>query len=220
MLAIESTMESRRGRKMDVKNNAITAMTPARNELAMHDGQTVRARDERELALLTRIAAHDSAAMKELYFLYHRRLARFLTRLTTRTDVAEEIINDTFWVVWQRASDFRRASLVSTWILGIAYRRALKTLRKLRPVHAVEEDPSEELSDAPWERAELSEWLGVALTRLPLEQRTVLELAYNLGHSCEEIATIMECPVNTIKTRMFHARRKLRGILLALAGTA
>jgi RNA polymerase sigma-70 factor, ECF subfamily len=220
MLAIQVTAESRRGRGSDVKNNADHPMTLPGSESSVRDSGTVAARDERELALLARIAARDSQAMKELYFLYHRRLARFLTRLTTRSDVAEEIINDTFWVVWQRAGDFRGASLVSTWILGIAYRRALKTLRRLRPMRVVEEEPSEELSDAPWERAELSEWLGVALARLPLEQRTVLELAYNLGHSCEEIATIMECPVNTIKTRMFHARRKLRGILLALAGSA
>ena len=76
-----------------------------------------------------RIAHGDRAAFKELYLLYHRRLARFLTRLTTRYDVAEEVINDTFWVVWQRAADFRGASQVSTWIMGIAYRRGLKTLR-------------------------------------------------------------------------------------------
>src|SRR6185312_4364811 len=85
--------------------------------------------EQRERALLARIAAHDSTAMKELYLLYHRRLARFLMRLTTRYELAEEIINDTFWVVWQHAGDFRGASRVSTWILGIAYRRGLKTLR-------------------------------------------------------------------------------------------
>ncbi len=89
--------------------------------------------EERERALLARIAAHDSAAMKELYLLYHRRLARFLMRLTTRYELAEEIINDTFWVVWQHAGDFRGASRVSTWILGIAYRRGLKTLRYAGP---------------------------------------------------------------------------------------
>jgi RNA polymerase sigma-70 factor, ECF subfamily len=219
MLAIEATAASRKGRTPDVENDVEDAMTAAERGSPVREDTTVAARDGRELALLRRIAARDNAAMKELYFLYHRRLARFLTRLTARTDVAEEIINDTFWVVWQRAGDFRGASLVSTWILGIAYRRALKTLRRLRPV-LPEEDAQEQLSDAPWERAELSEWLGVALARLPLEQRTVLELAYNLGHSCEEIAQIMECPVNTIKTRMFHARRKLRVLLLALAGPA
>jgi len=174
-------------------------------------------RNERERALLNGIAARNVAAMNELYHLYHRRLARFLTRLTSRYDLAEEIINDTFWVVWQRAGDFRGASQVSTWILGIAYRRALKTLQRQRPVLS-SEDGVEEPVDEPWQRAELSEWLSAALERLPLEQRMVLELAYHVGHSCEEIAQIMNCPVNTVKTRMFHGRRKLKLLLATLAG--
>jgi RNA polymerase sigma-70 factor, ECF subfamily len=221
MLAIRTTAAARKGRASGDNNNAINSMTAARQESPAAEGTTAAARDERELALLARIAARDSVAMKELYFLYHRRLARFLTRLTARTDLAEEVINDTFWAVWQRAGDFRGASLVSTWIFGIAYRRALKTLQRLRPPPSMEKDDSTEcLVDAPWERAELNEWLAVALARLPPEQRAVIELAYNLGHSCEEIARIMECPVNTIKTRMFYARRKLRVLLLALAGPA
>jgi RNA polymerase sigma-70 factor, ECF subfamily len=178
------------------------------------------ARNQHELALLARIATRDSAAIRELYLLYHRRLARFLTRLTSRTEIAEEVINDTFWVVWQRAGEFRGASLVSTWIMGIAYRRALKSLQRSKPTASIEDSGQDEPSEEPWRQAELSEWLSVALARLPVEQRTVLELAYNVGHSCEEIALIMECPVNTVKTRMFHARRKLRGLLQALGGPA
>ena len=171
-----------------------------------------------ELALLTRIAARDAQAMHELYHLYHRRLARFLMRLTSRYDLAEEIINDTFWVIWQHAADFRGASQLSTWIFGIAYRRALKTLKRVRPDLSTESDEAQELTEEPWQQAELREWLGVALAKLPHEQRMVLELAYNVGHSCEEIASIMQCPVNTVKTRMFHARRKLKGLLTSLAG--
>ena len=174
--------------------------------------------DERERALLARIAERDSAAMKELYLLYQRRLARFLMRLTTRYELAEEIINDTFWVVWQHAGDFRGASRVSTWILGIAYRRGLKTLRYAGPPPADFDVEAEAGSEEPAKQEELSEWLDVALQRLPLEQRMVIELAYHVGHSCEEIASIMECPVNTVKTRMFHARRKLKGLLTNLAG--
>ncbi|HJS91881.1 MAG TPA: sigma-70 family RNA polymerase sigma factor [Steroidobacteraceae bacterium] len=174
--------------------------------------------DERERALLARIAERDSAAMKELYLLYQRRLARFLMRLTTRYELAEEIINDTFWVVWQHAGDFRGASRVSTWILGIAYRRGLKTLRYAGPPPADFDVEAEGGSEEPAKQEELSEWLDVALQRLPLEQRMVIELAYHVGHSCEEIASIMECPVNTVKTRMFHARRKLKGLLTNLAG--
>ena len=177
-----------------------------------------RPTDERECALLARIAARDSAAMKELYLVYHRRLARFLMRLTARYDLAEEIINDTFWVVWQHAGDFRGASRVSTWILGIAYRRGLKTLRYAGPAPADIEIEAEPASDEPARQEELNEWLDVALRRLPLEQRTAIELAYHLGHSCEEIAAIMQCPVNTVKTRMFHARRKLKTLLTTLAG--
>ncbi|MGH8200103.1 MAG: sigma-70 family RNA polymerase sigma factor [Steroidobacteraceae bacterium] len=176
--------------------------------------------EQRERALLARIAAHDSAAMKELYLLYHRRLARFLMRLTTRYELAEEIINDTFWVVWQHAGDFRGASRVSTWILGIAYRRGLKTLRYAGPPPPDIDVATEAGTDEPARQEELSEWMDVALQRLPAEQRMVIELAYHIGHSCEEIASIMECPVNTVKTRMFHARRKLRTLLTTLAGPA
>jgi RNA polymerase sigma-70 factor, ECF subfamily len=175
--------------------------------------------DARDRALIARITSADRAALKELYLLYHRRLARFLTRITSRYDLAEEIINDTFWVVWQRAGEFRGASHVSTWIMGIAYRRGLKALKRARTQAGVYDVPEEGgASHEPWSGAEQREWLNVALARLPSEQRLVLELAYNLGHSCEEIAEIMECPVNTVKTRMFHARKKLKLLLPQLAG--
>ncbi len=181
-------------------------------------GPQAAAQNELEVALLVRIAAQDAQAMHELYHLYHRRLARFLMRLTSRYHLAEEIINDTFWVVWQHAADFRGASQVSTWVFGIAYRRGLKTLKRVRPDLIAEEGEAPEQFEDPWLHAELREWLGVALEKLPHEQRMVLELAYHVGHSCEEIATIMQCPVNTVKTRMFHARRKLKGLLTTLAG--
>jgi RNA polymerase sigma-70 factor (ECF subfamily) len=176
--------------------------------------------DARDRDLIARIAGADRAALKELYLLYHRRLARFLTRITSRYDLAEEIINDTFWVVWQRAAQFRGASYVSTWIMGIAYRRGLKALRRASfstvGLHDVPEQGA--ASHEPWSANERREWLAVALERLPSEQRLVLELAYHLGHSCEEIAEIMSCPVNTVKTRMFHARKKLKSLLPTLAG--
>ena len=88
-----------------------------------------RAANDVERKLLQRISAGDRDAFRDLYLRYHRRLARFLTRLTHRYEDAEEVINDTLWIVWQRAGDFRDASRVSTWIMGIAYRRALKLIR-------------------------------------------------------------------------------------------
>ncbi len=172
----------------------------------------------RELELLRQVASGDRTAFKELYLIYHRRLARFLMRMTSRHDLIEEVINDTLWTVWLKAGDFRGDSLVSTWIVGITYRRALKALRRhgaARPMLAEEVAvaPDTQLED------ENRQWLGQALAELPLEQRMVMEFSYLMGHSCEEIAQIMQCPVNTVKTRMFHAREKLRRSLPRLAGS-
>jgi RNA polymerase sigma-70 factor (ECF subfamily) len=174
--------------------------------------------NERELGLLRQVVLRDRAAFKDLYLIYHRRLARFLMRMTSRHDLIEEVINDTMWTVWEKAADFRGESLVSTWIVGITYRRALKALRRPTSIQLVH---SEEVQAAPDVNLadETRQWLDRALAELPIEQRMVLEFSYLLGHSCEEIAAIMQCPVNTVKTRMFHAREKLRRSLPRLAGS-
>jgi len=165
------------------------------------------------------VARGDREAFRELYIVYHRRLARFLMRLTRRYEVAEEIINDTMWVVWRKAGDFRGDSRVSTWIMGIAYRRALKALRSGRVAHqAVPMDEVLLVSPDEAADAEISELILRAMEQLPNDQRLTMEFAYGYGHSCEEIALIMNCPVNTVKTRLFHAREKLRRVLPGLAG--
>lgn len=174
--------------------------------------------------LLRRVAARDRGALEQLYVAYHRRLSRFLMRFTRRYDVAEEIINDTLFVVWQKAEEFRGDSQVSTWIIGIAYRRALKALSHLHVVERAEAAACEAEQDDEVGGAGLhdqdgvrNDWLAQGLSRLPLEQRMTLELAYFLGHSCEEIGQITGCPVNTVKTRMYNARQRLREILPQLA---
>ncbi|MGB6605834.1 MAG: RNA polymerase sigma factor [Steroidobacteraceae bacterium] len=175
----------------------------------------------RESELIARVARQDRRAFEELYNLYHRRLARFLARLTHRYDLAEEIINDTLWVVWRRARDFRGDSQPSTWIMGIAYRKARNAFRSAARTRARErlEGPvALPAADEPVRVAELRDWLGHALGRLPIEQRMAVELCYELGYSCEEIALIMGCPVNTVKTRLFHARAKLQKLLPELSG--
>jgi RNA polymerase sigma-70 factor (ECF subfamily) len=174
---------------------------------------------ERDNTLLVAIGAGDRRALEELYLSYHRRLARFLSRFTPRYENIEEIINDTFMVVWQNAKDFRNASQVSTWIIGIAYRTALKSFRRQKN-HTVAgslEDYPEQIVD-PTSDAEVIDWLKHGLSRLPVEQRLTLELAYHMGHSLEEIAAITDCPVGTVKARMFHAREKLRQYLPTLSG--
>jgi RNA polymerase sigma-70 factor (ECF subfamily) len=174
---------------------------------------------ERDNALLVAIAVGDRRALEELYLSYHRRLARFLSRFTPRYENIEEIINDTFMVVWQNAKDFRSASQVSTWIIGIAYRTALKSFRRQKNhsgTGSLEDYPEQSVD--PTLDAEVHDWLKHGLNRLPIEQRLTLELAYHMGHSLEEIAAITDCPVGTVKARMFHAREKLRQYLPTLSG--
>ena len=174
---------------------------------------------EHDNNLLLGVAAGNRQALEELYLSYHRRLARFLSRFTPRYENVEEIINDTFMVVWQSAKDFRYASQVSTWIIGIAYRTALKSLRRQKNHTAARslDDYPEQTIDPTFE-TEVQDWLKHGLNQLPVEQRLTLELAYHMGHSLEEIAAITECPVGTVKARMFHAREKLRQYLPTLGG--
>jgi len=201
---------------------------PTHNEthgtpVAAEPGYRSGASAARESELIAKIAQGDRRAFEELYNLYHRRLARFLTRLTRRSDVAEEVINDTFWIVWKNAGDLRGDSQPSTWILGIAYRRARNAFRSSARAGSPEnldvllQPPT---SDEPMRTEELRDWLVQALGQLPVEQRLAVELCYELGYSCEEISAIMGCPVNTVKTRLFHARAKLQKLLPVLGGSA
>ncbi len=164
--------------------------------------------------LLAAVAAGNCAALEQLYHGYHRRLARFLSRFTSRYENVEEIINDTFMVVWQSAKDFRNASQVSTWIFGIAYRTALKSLRRQKNhATALSLDELPEQIVEPGAAAEVEDWVTRGLNCLSVDHRLTLELAYHMGHSLEEIAAITDTPVGTVKARMFHARRKLREYL-------
>ena len=164
--------------------------------------------------------SRDQAAFRTLYGNYYQRLSRLLARMSVRREDIEEVINDTFWVVWTKAGEFRGASQLSTWIIGIAYRRALNALRRAK-IRPVSDEPFDEdsVSVASTDEAETdSQWLALGLSRLPVEQRMALELTYTLGHSCEEVAAILDCPVNTVKTRLFRARETLKQVLPALAG--
>jgi RNA polymerase sigma-70 factor (ECF subfamily) len=180
------------------------------------------AREHREHELLKRIGTRDRKALRELYELYYQRLGRFLRRMTRRYELVDEVINDTFMVVWDKAEGFRGDSRVSTWIMGIAYRRSMSLLRmehradQRAILPTIEESHVRDSAD----QCDLAELVGQALESLSADQRAVVELTYYLGHSCSEIAAIMECPINTVKTRMFHARNKLRSLVPRLAAYA
>ena len=172
--------------------------------------------EQRDLALIARIAAGDRQALAALYREYYPRLYRFVLRVLARSDAVEDVVNETMMAVWLQAAVFREASRVGTWIYGIAYRRALKALaREKRPVGVLEPAPvaePPELSGNEVRRAAVAR----AIASLPPDQRAVVELTFAFGHSYGEIALILGCPEGTVKSRMFHARAKLRPLLRAL----
>jgi RNA polymerase sigma-70 factor, ECF subfamily len=176
--------------------------------------------DESDLALLARITRGDRDALREIYTTYYHPLLRFICRVTGQLELAQEGINDVMLVVWRNSDAFGHRSSVSTWIMGIAYRKALKLLERSRRwsdrFSSVDFDEWIERSDAPVEPSDdgdLRDLLDQGLKHLSAEHRAVVELTYFYGCSYEEIAVIADCPVNTVKTRMFHARAKLRKLL-------
>jgi RNA polymerase sigma-70 factor (ECF subfamily) len=169
--------------------------------------------------LVIAIGAGDRHALEELYLRYRQRLAAFLSRFTYCHENIDEIINDTFMVVWRNANHFRWASQVSSWIFGIARRMALKSIRRQR-AHAAtlfDDTPQEQAADSVLE-IEIQDWVMHGLNCLSDEQRQAMELAYYMGHSFKEIANLTGAPLGTVKARMFHARKHLRQHLLTLGG--
>lgn len=174
---------------------------------------------ESEISLLRRIGAKDRKAFEALYHRYDRRLFAFILKLTRRAEMVEEILNDVLLAIWKGAGKYDERSRPSTWIFGIAYHKAAKALarRRIEPTGEPESEPVDrDEPESLLARRELSTVLGRALGTLSPEQRAVVELTYYNGLSYQEIAEILGCPVNTVKTRMFHARRRLREILPSL----
>jgi len=178
--------------------------------------RSASARDDpdRDAQLLVRIRAHDMSAFEELYHGYHSRLSRFLFNLVRRPQIVEEVLNDTLMVVWDRADSFNGASKLSTWIFAIAYRKAMKALRRqddaVEDRHAEERISAEPGPDHALGRQRVHVLLMRAIGELSPEHRAVVDFTYFHEMGYREIAGIMECPVDTVKTRMFHARRHLR----------
>jgi RNA polymerase sigma-70 factor (ECF subfamily) len=155
--------------------------------------------------LMVAIQDRDRLAFERLYLGYYPRLARLLAHLATSRENIAEIIRDTFIVIWTQAGDCRDESKVSTWIIGIAYRTAMRHLTRQRNV-----SPLRSVNDLPQSTDASKDGLSCALARLPIQQRVTLSLAYQMGCSIEEIASVTGSPIGTVKSRMFRARLKLR----------
>jgi RNA polymerase sigma factor (sigma-70 family) len=172
-----------------------------------------------EVALVSQIVRGDVTAFETLFRRYYPRLRRFLEQMTRRPQLVDEILNDTMLVVWRKAATFNQRSKVSTWIIGIALRRSLKAIERFDEPIDFDPDaaaiPVESGPEGYLLRQETRARLSAALGSLSVEHRTVVELTYFEGYTYRDIAAIVGCPVDTVKTRMFHARRRLKALLEA-----
>lgn len=173
--------------------------------------------ESEEVRLLARIAAGDRLAFETLYRAYFSRLSRFIGRMARNAALIEEVVNDTMLVVWQKAATFDGSCKVSTWIFAIAYRKTLKGLKASDdPVESdssLYEDESGNQPEQTMNRQQLQQTVAEALDRLPAAQRAVMVLTYYHDMAYSDIAEVVDCPLNTVKTRMFHARHRLKDLL-------
>ena len=170
-----------------------------------------------DASLLRRVREQDVAAFEQLYRRHHTRLSRFILGIVKAPEKVEEVLNDTMLVLWERPESFRGDSRLSTWLFGIAYRKAMKARSRLDPaVEDPEQDTRASLDPDPEMLAgerRTGIALGAALDRLSPAHRAVVDLTYAHELGYREIADIVGCPVDTVKTRMFHARKHLKSAL-------
>ncbi len=175
--------------------------------------------------LMTRIAHRDSSALECLYDRYARIVYATALRMLGNTELAEDIVQETFWRVWRRSTSFTIGrGQVAGWIFGIAHNLCIDELRRQRARPVVvksdhedqamleQPDPQGDVASTAVER-ERRRIILQALAQIPPEQREVLELAYFGGLSQSEIAQRLNSPIGTVKTRTRLALQKMRDLL-------
>lgn len=177
--------------------------------------------NDRVNVLLARIGKQDQAAFEELYKAFSRKVYAYVLNMLKDHVRAEEVLVDTMHQVWRNPTQFRGDSQFSTWLIGVARNKALMVFRSRRPDedHAdlddVAETHADESEDAYRQLAQRQRTDGVrqCMDKLSDEHRECLHLVFYEGYSLAEVASVQRCPENTVKTRLFHARQKIKNCL-------
>lgn len=182
-----------------------------------HEAEALRAdaRANADRTLLARIAGKDGAALTHLHRQYAPRLKRFLNRMTWSSHIIDEVVNDVFLVVWNKAVDFRGQSLVSTWLMAIAYRCACQAIRsEHRFANTLPLSYERHLAALHYSHDyEGADLLTKAMGQLPVDQQLAMSLSYVFGHSTEEVAAITRSTESAVKARIRRSKKRLRDII-------
>lgn len=175
------------------------------------------------LELLQKISAGDESAFADFYRLYETRLYHFIKSKLNDSFEASDILNEVFLDVWRKADTFKGNSKVSTWLFGIAYYKTMDRFRKKTP-ELVDDDSLLDIADSAPEtitgmiNAESAGDVQHCINTLKPAHRAVMELTFFEDMSYREIAEIVDCPENTVKTRMFHAKQAMKRCLTRRMG--
>jgi RNA polymerase sigma-70 factor (ECF subfamily) len=173
------------------------------------------------LRLLGRIEQADETAFKELYRAFSRRLYAYVLRQLGDPSQAEEIVSDTLYEVWRQPARFRGESQFSTWLIGVARNKVLMAFRSRKP-DAKHDDLDAVAQSVAAEDPSAFELLAqrqregnvrVCMSKLSQDHRECVHLVFYEGLPLAEVAAIQGCPEGTVKTRLFHARQKLKSCL-------
>jgi len=178
------------------------------------------ASDTSDEMLVKRIAAGDELAMQVLFARHRTPVYRWLLRFVGNETVAEDLLSDVFFDVWQQAGRFEGRSAVTTWLLSIARFKALSARRRrthaeLNEVIEATVADSADNAEVALEKKHEGEILHAALSKLSPEHREIIDLVYYHENSVDDAADILSIPRAIVKTRMFYARKKLAELVQA-----
>jgi RNA polymerase sigma-70 factor (ECF subfamily) len=171
-----------------------------------------------DASLIARIAAGDVIALRGLFARHHVRVYRFIQRLVRNPAIAEELTNEVFLEIWRNAGSFAGASSAATWVLSIAHHRAISSLRRRRE-SSWDDRAAHDLRDTaddPETAAQKADKSGIlrrCIDALSPDHTVIIDLVYYHEMSVGEAAAVLQIPENTVKTRLFHARKRLAELL-------
>ncbi|UJR83997.1 RNA polymerase sigma factor [Sandaracinus amylolyticus] len=176
-----------------------------------------------EQALVERLKRGDAAALGEAYDRHHEAVRAFARRLLGNEAAAEDLVHDVFVALPGLVGRFEGRSSLRTYLVSIACNHArhakratARRLGALERLHAEPRDSTPDL-EAAEERRQLAETMRRLLDALPMEQRVAVVLCVVEERTSVEASEIMGVPEATVRTRLFHARRKMREMLEAEA---
>ena len=191
--------------------NTITTESTRRPRAATRDTS-----DER---LIKSIANGDRDAMETFYVRHKTSVLRFAMRIVHDLSGAEEVVSEVFHDVWRKAGCFQSRSQVSTWLMAIARNKALD-VRSRRPAEPLDQDFADSImddADGPEATMLSKESHGIVhecLMHLSPVHRAIIDLVYLQEKPIGEVAKLIQVPESTVKTRMFYARQRMKGLLV------